>query len=71
MKLRRICLKGYPCGGTCISVKKICLVRKVKSQELLKLKEMIAKEKPVDAVPAGLKVRETSYGKSPLVGEIN
>jgi hypothetical protein len=47
------------------------LVRNIKSQELLKLKEMIAKEKPVDAVPAGLKVRETSYGKSPLAGETN
>jgi hypothetical protein len=66
LKLKRICLKGYPCGGTCISVKKTCLVRNVKSQELLKLKEMIAKEKPVDAVPAGLKVRETSYGRQAI-----
>jgi len=66
MKLKRVCLKGYPCGGTCISVNKRCLVRGIKSQELLKLKEMITKEKPVDAIPAGLKVREASYAKQAI-----
>jgi len=44
----------------------IRLRRYANSKELLKLKEMIAKEKPVDAVPAGMKVRETSYGKQAI-----
>jgi hypothetical protein len=40
----KICKKGYPCGATCISSQKVCLVKNAKFRELLLLKNLITKQ---------------------------
>jgi hypothetical protein len=50
--VRKVCKKGVPCGGTCISSQKVCLVKSAKFRELLFLKNLITKQ---DVIPPELR----------------
>jgi len=55
MAMAKVCKKGYPCGATCISSKKVCLVKNAKFQELLLLKNLITKQ---EVTPAELRATQ-------------
>jgi len=56
LKTARNCVKGYPCGASCISAKKVCLLKNANYQDLLVLKGLMeAKE----AVPVELRAKHS------------
>jgi hypothetical protein len=56
LKTARNCVKGYPCGATCISAKKVCLPENANYQDLLVLKGLMNAE---DVVPVELRAKHS------------
>jgi len=56
LKTARNCVKGYPCGATCISAKKVCLLKNANYQDLLVLKGLMNAE---DVVPVELRAKHS------------